>query len=138
MSPPNAKAPEGAPADLVSTPNTTDSNRKSGKATQLERVLQLLTEQEEVCSSVFYQEHMPRFGARLRLLRERGWVWTKRLCDVVDHRHESNAFLYRLIAAPVKTEGEACLSCGGRLAHVSSCPVQSIEVDQGQMFGGLL
>ena len=94
-------APERAQSASQTIGRTTDEPKPSRprRRTQQDRILAMLGEADEVCSSEFYRAYMPRFSVAIHRLRQDGYVITKRPCDRHDW-HEGGAYLYRLEALP--------------------------------------
>lgn len=116
---------EAASQTSATTPTNKD---KDNRPSQYDRVLSVLLEHGEVCGHhTFYASMMiPRFGAHLNRMKNRGILWSKRPCD--RHNHEGTAYLYRLESVPAPAEGEPCPACGGRLACVSDCRARSLDM----------
>lgn len=98
-------------AGVLTTPalsNNRQTHRslKDSRPTQLQRVLELLFERDEVCSIEFYRLPIPRFAVHIHLLRKAGYWITKRPCDLANHNHEGQCWLYRLEALPESVPGE--------------------------------
>jgi hypothetical protein len=68
------------------------------RPTQQSTVLTMLMDADEVCSSAFYANYLPRFSVSIHKLRKAGYVITKRPCD--RHEHVGTLWLYRLEALP--------------------------------------
>jgi hypothetical protein len=70
------------------------------RPTQQFTVLTMLMNEDEVCSSAFYANYLPRFSVAIHKLRRAGYVITKRTCD--RHEHVDTLWLYRLEALPTR------------------------------------
>lgn len=106
------------------------------RRTQRQRVLALIAE-SWTCGTTFLELRLPRATARLHELKRDGYVIQRRRCISHDW-HESPQWEWRLEASPVKPEGEPCESCGGILAHVSTCRLRELEAADGVLpLGGL-
>ena len=73
--------------------------RQKQGPTHRDRVLRLLEDHYEVCSSQFYRAYLPRFSVQIHQLRRQGYVVSKRPCDLDYHDHDGTG-LYRLDAKP--------------------------------------
>lgn len=98
------------------------SGLAADRLTQLGRVLVMLVDSDEVCSSEFLAEYMPRFSVHVHRLRSAGYLVSKRPCD--RHDHDAGLWLYKLEAVPSDPDwnSERCPLCSSEVAHTSTCP----------------
>lgn len=89
---------QASPNRIATRPN------QDSKQTQYFRVLTMLTEADEVCSSAFYRQYLPRFSVHIHKARQAGYLISKRPCDRLDHDHTGTCWLYRLEALPEPPE----------------------------------
>lgn len=82
--------------------DTPQNTRPAGqKQTQVERVLAMLMESDECCSTDFIRQYLPRFSVAIHKLRKQSFVIDKHPC--VRHFHESTQWAYVLVAVPFET-----------------------------------
>lgn len=68
------------------------------KPTQKDRVLELLDTWGEhgVCGTLFLKAHIPRYAARIHVLRDEGHMIERFRCRDGWHQHQSAQWKYRL------------------------------------------